>query len=145
MYPMAGECLSKSDYQKSVKSKMVANLLWLIGVYLMAMSVQALLLAVVALNNWQYSYLQLLLLWELSDQSLWTYWHAWGKSSRHTQNSYVIGRVKENALNNPPCPITPNSRHHLYIIHLINGVCTVFYRTTMSHKWSLVPKRDVKQ
>ena len=42
------------------------------------MSVQALMLAVVALNNLQYSYLQLLLLWELSHQSLWMYGHAWG-------------------------------------------------------------------
>ena len=31
----------------------------------------------------QYSDLQLLLLWGLSDQSLWTYGHAWGKSPRH--------------------------------------------------------------
>ena len=38
MYLKAGESLSKSDYQKSVKSKMAANdyrmkLLWLISVY----------------------------------------------------------------------------------------------------------------
>ena len=31
-----------------------------------------------------------------------------------------IGRVKENALNNPPCPIPPPSHHPLYIIHLVN-------------------------
>ena len=41
------------------------------------MSVQALMLAVVTLNNRQYSYLQLLSLWRLSDQSLWMYGHAW--------------------------------------------------------------------
>ena len=80
------------------------------------MSVQALMLAVVALNNRQYSYLQLLLLWGLSDQTLRTYGHAWGESPRHAQNPYVIGRVKENALNNLPCPITPklmsSSVHH---------------------------------
>ena len=63
------------------------------------MSVQALMLAVVALNNRQYSYRQLLSLWGLSDQSLWMYGHAWGKSPRHAQNPYVIGRVKENDLN----------------------------------------------
>ena len=96
------------------------------------MSVQALMLAVVALNNRQNNYPRLLLLWGLFDQSLWTYGHAWGKSPIHAQNPYVIVRVKENAFNNPPCPITLNSRHHLYIIHLINGLSCFFYRITMS-------------
>ena len=98
-------------------------------------------LAVVALNNRQYSYIQLL---SLSDQSLWMYAHAWGKSPRHAQNPYVLGRVKENDLNNRPCPFTPNSHHNLYIIHLINGLYC-FYRIAVSHKWPSVPKRDVKQ
>ena len=29
-------------------------------------------------------------------------------TSRHAQNPALIGRVKENTLNNPPCPITPS-------------------------------------
>ena len=40
------------------------------------------------------SYLQLLSLRGLSDQSLWMYGHAWGKSPRHAQNPYAIGQVK---------------------------------------------------
>ena len=64
------------------------------------MSVQALMLAVVDLNNRQYSYLQLLSLWGLSDQILWMYGYAWGKSPRHAQNPYVIGQVKEDDINN---------------------------------------------
>ena len=39
-----------------------------------------------------------------------------GRSPRHAQNPLIIGRAKENALNNPPCPITPtltsSSVHH---------------------------------
>ena len=66
----------------------------------MSMSGQALMLAVVALNNRQYSYLQSLSLWGLSDQSLWMYGHAWGKSPRHAEDPYVIGQVKENDINN---------------------------------------------
>ena len=38
-----------------------------------------------------------------------------------------------NTFKNPPCPITPPSRHHLYIIHLINGP-HCFYCITMSLK-----------
>ena len=34
----------------------------------------------------------------------------------------LVGRVKESTLNNLPCPITPPSHHHLYIIHLINNL-----------------------
>ena len=39
--------------------------------------------------------------------------------------------------------ITPPSRHHMHIIHLITGL-HCFYRLTMSLNWSLVPKSDVK-
>ena len=58
------------------------------------MSVQALMLAVVALNNRQYSYLQPLSLWGLSDQSLWMYGHAWGKSPRHEPLCYRASEGK---------------------------------------------------
>ena len=66
---------------------------------------------------------------------------SWGKLSRHAQN--LIARVNKNNINNPPCPITPTSRHHLYIIHLINGL-HYFYCITMSRKWPLLPKSNVK-
>ena len=50
---------------------------------------------------------------ELTDSPIWlpipTVMHQW---------LYVIGRVKENTRNNPPCSVIPPSRHHLYIIHL---------------------------
>ena len=35
-------------------------------------------------------------------------------------------RVEENTPNNPQYPITPPTRHHLYTIHLINELNTVF-------------------
>ena len=39
-----------------------------------------------------------------------------------------------------PCPITPPSRHNLYIGHQWTSMdCIVFYRTTISLKWPLVP------
>ena len=41
----------------------------------------------------------------------------------------LIGRVRENTLNNPRCHITPPSCNHLYIIHLIYGRHSV-YRIT---------------
>ena len=56
----------------------------------------------------------------------------------------LIGRVKENTLNNPPCPITPCSQHHLYIIHLINYL-HCFYRLAMSLKWLLIYYRKGTQ
>ena len=73
--------------------------------------------------------------------------HVWGYI---TCPEPLIGRVKENIVNNP-CPITPPSRHHLYIIHLIKkGIPCInklhcFYRITIPLKLPLVPKRDVKQ
>ena len=53
----------------------------------------------------------------------------------------LIGRVKENTLNNPPSPTTLT--RHLYIIHLINQLmdCTVFIvsqchlMTISAEKW----------
>ena len=57
------------------------------------MLVQALMLAVVALNNRQY----IVTMGTIRPDS---HGHAWGKSPRHAQNPYVIGRVKENDLNN---------------------------------------------
>ena len=49
------------------------------------------------------------------------------------------GRVRENTLNSPPCPITSLSRHHLYIIHLINGLFLSYYNVTQmaisAKKW----------
>ena len=52
------------------------------------------------------------------------------------KQSVLFGRVKGNTLKNPPCLITPPSRHHLYSIGLINGL-HCFYRITMSttEKW----------
>ena len=95
-----------------------------------------LMLAIVALNNRQYSVWhkvsrvgwielpQILLLYpRLSDPKIaepcWT--KKWisgrlgmpgGKYSRHAQNPWS-GEWWENTLNNPPCPITPFSCHHL--------------------------------
>ena len=98
---------------------------------------------------------QLFLLWELSDQRIaeawfeekntivWTYEHAWEWISWACREPHIV-RVEENTFTNPRCPITPPSRHHLYIIDFINGLCC-FYRITMSIKWLLVPKSDVKQ
>ena len=102
------------------------------------MSAQALMLAVVALNNRQYSYHQLLLLCGLSDQSLLT-----------------SGRI----VNPPDMPRTPmlsgywsktlSTTHRtlssqtyviIYTSFFSSMVCTVFYRNKMSHKWPLVPK-----
>ena len=73
--------------------------------------------------------------------------HVWGYI---TCPEPLIGRVKENTVNNP-CPITPPSRHHLYIIHLVKkGIPCInklhcFYRITIPLKLPLVPRRDVKQ
>ena len=64
-----------------------------------------------------------------------------GKSHQHAQNTSGEWRK---TLNNPPCPITPSWRYHLYIIHLVNGL-HCFYGITMSLKWPLVPKSDAKQ
>ena len=61
-----------------------------------------------------------------------------GKSPRHAQI------VKENTLKNPTCPITPPSRHHLYIIHL-TYILHCFYHITLWIKWPLVPKSDIKR
>ena len=95
----------------------------------------------------EFSYPQLLLLRGLSDQrrkneSL-DVWVCLG-ANPWTCPEPLIGRVKECILNNPPCPITPRSRHHLYIIHLIKSP-HCFHHITMSPKWQLVPKRNVKQ
>ena len=56
--------------------------------------------------------------------------------------------LKENTFNILPCPMTPRSRHHLYI-HLVIGLYCC-YRITMSLKClkassRLVQKNDVKQ
>ena len=40
---------------------------------------------------------------------------------------------EEDTLNNSPCPISPPTRQHLYIIYLINGL-HCFYPITMSLK-----------
>ena len=66
-----------------------------------------------------------------------------GISPRHAQNPLLDERKKtlsitHHALSPPP------SHHHLYIIHLINGLQR-FYRITMSLKRPFVPKSDVKQ
>ena len=55
----------------------------------------------------------------------------------------LIGRVKENTLNNPPCHITPPSHHYLYVIHLINGL-QCFYCNKISLV-IIIAKSDVKQ
>ena len=54
-----------------------------------------------------------------------------GKSPRHAPwTEPLIRRVKQNT-QQPPCPITPTSRHQMYIFYLINGLHS-FYRITMS-------------
>ena len=53
----------------------------------------------------------------------------------------VSERQSTTIRNNPPCPITQPSRHHLFIIHLIKGL-HCFYHITMSFKLPLVsPER----
>ena len=66
-----------------------------------------------------------------------------GISPRHAQNPLSGERRKtlsitHHALSPPP------SRHHLYIIHLINWLQR-FYRIIMSLKRPFVPKSEVKQ
>ena len=39
----------------------------------------------------------------------------WASEGKHSQN--------------PPCPVTPPSRHHLYFIHLINGLHRCYHIT----------------
>ena len=78
------------------------------------MSVQSLMLAVVALNNRQYSYLQLLLLWGLSDLDypIWLSEHKdmpGGKSPRY---AHIIGRVKKKLSQQPTHKLTSSSVHH---------------------------------
>ena len=85
-----------------------------------------------------------MLLWELSNSriaeaclerkspSLWTSGHAWGVN--HLDMSRTpYWASEENTRNNPPCHITPRSRHYLYVIHLIDGL-HCFYRTTIALK-----------
>ena len=76
-------------------------------------------------------------------RSLWTSGHAWGLNPLDMPRTpYWASEGKHSQ--DPPCPITPPSRHHLYIIHLIDGLRR-FYHITLSLKWLLVSKSDVKQ
>ena len=100
------------------------------------MSVQALMLAVVALSNRQYSYPQLLLRWGLFDQSLWTYGHAWGKSPIHARalcyRASEGKRFQQPTLRNHP-KLTSSSVHH----SSHQWSVLFFYRITMSHNKKL--------
>ena len=90
------------------------------------------------------SYCYLLLLWGLSDSGIaepcfegkkheaLDVWTCLGLKTLDMPKTFSR-QVKENTLSNPPCPVTPPARHHLYTINLINGL-HCFYRTgiTMS-------------
>ena len=53
-----------------------------------------------------------------------------------------VGRAKENALNNPPCLITPTLTSSS--VHYSSQRLQRFFRITMSPKRVFVPKSDVK-
>ena len=69
--------------------------------------------------------------------------HAWGFSPWTCPEPF-IGRAKENALNNPPCPITPtltsSSVHNSF--HQLTTTFLSYYNVTQK---TFVPKSDVKQ
>ena len=66
-----------------------------------------------------------------------------GISPRHAQNPLLGERRKTLWITHYAISPSP-SHHHLYIIHLINGLQR-FYRITMSLKSPFVMKSDVKQ
>ena len=101
-------------------------------------------LAVVALNNRQYSYLQLLSLWGLSDQSLRMYAHAWGKSPRMPRTPMFSGEWRK-TISTTDRALSPQTHIIICTSFISSMVCTVFYCIAVSHKWPSVPKRDVKQ